>query len=200
MHIAVGVGQAWLCAPEAFRRRTGCRVGVPCANSRRRCWWWPRPPWGSSNDDGMGLEAAMDTEENLMQYLVMTREKWLCRHATLVQCLRPKVSKLPHLPDIAGIGLYRHRPGGGRTFQNRPHASNIDECCGTNAYLEVRGVGRSVGRGVRNVLYDGVKQGGGCLMAGKGLIPGRYQPSHLDAAPQCSYLVDALRHPASTHA
>ena len=26
-----------------------------------------------------------------------------------------------------------------------------------------------------------LKQGGGCLMAGKGLIPGRYQPSHLDA-------------------
>ena len=24
-------------------------------------------------------------------------------------CLRPKVPKLPHLPDIAGVGLYRHR-------------------------------------------------------------------------------------------
>ena len=31
-------------------------------------------------------------------------------HASLVQCLKPKVSKLPHLPDKAGVGLYRPRP------------------------------------------------------------------------------------------
>ena len=27
-----------------------------------------------------------------------------CAHATMVQCLRPTVSKLPHLPDTAGVG------------------------------------------------------------------------------------------------